>query len=166
MIIEGTNETIRKIRKPSPRGRTQDGGPNPIDVYVGKRIRMRRESMKLSQERLGQLIGITFQQIQKYERGMNRISASRIYDISQILCTPITYFFAEMDEETAMQSPRRFIISCKEFDDIIPELHDPMQKAEALELITAFNKIGNQKTALAVRELIVALSHNASYGEI
>ena len=65
------------------RGRTLNGEPNPIDVYIGQRIRVRRQLLGLSQEALAKKIGITFQQVQKYERGMNRIGASRLWDIMQ-----------------------------------------------------------------------------------
>lgn len=77
----------------SSRGRTPEGEPNPVDVYVGSRLRLRRTVLNLSQEKLAALAGLTFQQIQKYERGMNRIGASRLYDFAQILEVPVSYFF-------------------------------------------------------------------------
>lgn len=80
-----------KIRR-SSRGRTADGSPNPIDVYVGARVKMRRTLLGMSQEKLGEAIGLTFQQVQKYERGLNRISASRLFDISKVLEVPIGFF--------------------------------------------------------------------------
>lgn len=89
----------------SSRGRTPEGEPNPVDVYVGSRLRLRRTVLNLSQEKLAALAGLTFQQIQKYERGMNRIGASRLYDFAQILEVPVSYFFAEMPEEVAQHSP-------------------------------------------------------------
>ncbi len=64
-----------------------------VDVYVGSRLRLRRRLLGLSQEKLAEAIGITFQQIQKYERGANRVSASRLYDLAQVLAVPIDYFF-------------------------------------------------------------------------
>lgn len=76
----------------SSRGRTPEGEPNPVDVYVGSRLRLRRTVLNLSQEKLAALAGLTFQQIQKYERGMNRIGASRLYDFAQILEVPVSYF--------------------------------------------------------------------------
>ena len=74
--------------------------PNPIDVHVGSRIRLRRTMLGMSQEKLGESLGITFQQIQKYEKGTNRVSCSRLYEISQILDVPITYFFSASGEWT------------------------------------------------------------------
>ena len=67
----------------SSRGRTPEGEPNPVDVYVGSRLRLRRTVLNLSQEKLAALAGLTFQQIQKYEHGMNRIGASRLYDFAR-----------------------------------------------------------------------------------
>lgn len=67
--------------------------PNPIDVYVGQRVRGRRMSQDVSQESLGKALGLTFQQVQKYEKGANRISASRLQQISQFLGAPVSYFF-------------------------------------------------------------------------
>ena len=75
------------------RGRMPDGRPNPIDIHVGKRIRLRRLALNLSQETLAELLGITFQQIQKYENGGNRISASRLWDCACVLDVPVQFFF-------------------------------------------------------------------------
>ena len=70
--------------------------PNPIDVHVGNRVRMRRLLIGMSQERLGKELGLTFQQIQKYEKGTNRISASRLYRMAQVLGVPVQYFFEDL----------------------------------------------------------------------
>lgn len=78
------------------RGRTLNGEPNPIDVYIGQRIRVRRQLLGLSQEALAKKIGITFQQVQKYERGMNRIGASRLWDMMQVLGVDANYFSAAL----------------------------------------------------------------------
>lgn len=78
------------------RGRTLNGEPNPIDVYIGQRIRIRRQLLGLSQEALAKKIGITFQQVQKYERGMNRIGASRLWDMMQVLGVDANYFSAAL----------------------------------------------------------------------
>ena len=67
--------------------------PNPIDTHVGNRVRMRRMTLAMSQEKLGDALGVTFQQVQKYERGTNRISASRLQQISHILQVPVSFFF-------------------------------------------------------------------------
>ena len=117
----------------SSRGRTPEGEPNPVDVYVGSRLRLRRTVLNLSQEKLAALAGLTFQQIQKYEHGMNRIGASRLYDFAQILDVPVSFFFAEMPEEVAQRSPRRYSgVSCCESD--VPQLpEDPAQHRTYVE---------------------------------
>ena len=80
---------------------------NAVDMHVGKRIRLRRTLFGMSQEQLGVALSITFQQVQKYERGANRVSASRLWDISQILDVPISYFFEDMTDDVMKSSPRR-----------------------------------------------------------
>src|SRR4029450_2577565 len=67
--------------------------PNPIDIHVGSRVRLRRMMLGMSQEKLGESLGITFQQIQKYEKGTNRIGASRLQHIARVLTMPVSYFF-------------------------------------------------------------------------
>ena len=77
---------------------------NAVDVHVGKRVRLRRTLLGMSQEQLGAALDITFQQVQKYERGANRVSASRLWDISQILDVKISYFFDDMTDDTIAQT--------------------------------------------------------------
>lgn len=74
-------------------GRPRNGKPNPVDVHVGSRVRLRRTLLGMSQEKLGEAIGLTFQQVQKYERGSNRISAGTLYRLSQVLDVPVSFFF-------------------------------------------------------------------------
>src|SRR3954468_15891485 len=80
----------------STRGRMPSGKPNPVDVHVGARVRLRRTLLGMSQEKLGEAIGLTFQQVQKYERGANRIGASRLWDLSRVLDCPMSFFFEDM----------------------------------------------------------------------
>lgn len=89
--------------------RTPSGQPNPIDVYVGARLRLRRSLLGLSQEALGAALGLTFQQVQKYERGANRIGASRLFDLARALGVDVDYFYEDMGEEVAAASPRTLI---------------------------------------------------------
>lgn len=153
---------IEKETKKSIRGRTLDGSPNPIDKHVGNRIRLRRTLLGLSQEKLASLLGLTFQQIQKYERGVNRVGASRLWDIAQVLEVQIGFFYEDMDITTANQSPMSF--ACVEtkpvffaesksvFDD------DPMHRQEAIELVRAYYKILNRKAAKHIYDLMIQLS--------
>ena len=97
---------IKKSRRQS-RGRFPDGTPNPVDVYVGKRIKIRRSFLHLSQKNFANLLGITFQQVQKYEQGKSRVGSSRLWDISKILNTDINYYFEDMPEGVSQHSPRK-----------------------------------------------------------
>ncbi|MGD9637807.1 MAG: helix-turn-helix domain-containing protein [Alphaproteobacteria bacterium] len=147
------------------RGRTAKGEPNPIDVHVGGRVRLRRTLLGMSQEKLASILGLTFQQVQKYERGMNRIGASRLWDLSNVLRVPVSFFFEEINQETANQSPRMIITENAEVFELqeepSPYETDPMSKKETLELVKAYYKISNQKIAKNLYELIMALSKNS-----
>ena len=81
------------------RARTESGDPDPIDVHVGGRLRLRRTLMGLSQTDLAKSVGLTFQQVQKYESGANRVSASRLYHIAESLDVPVSFFFDDMPRE-------------------------------------------------------------------
>ena len=91
----------------------RESRPSPIDIHVGSRIRLRRTLLGMSQERLGEALGLTFQQVQKYERGVNRVGASRLFDLSRVLDVPISFFFDDLPESSGKhlrqppQPPRR-----------------------------------------------------------
>ena len=142
------------------RGRMPSGAPNPIDVHVGSRIRMRRNLLGWSQERLSELLGLTFQQVQKYEKGLNRVSASRLWDFSTVLGIPVSFFFEDMDKDVAKQGPRMF--SARDVVDLAEEVDnfndDPMRKKETLDLVKAYYKIGNRQAARHVFDLIIAMA--------
>jgi transcriptional regulator with XRE-family HTH domain len=137
------------------RGRTSTGQPNPIDVHVGARIRLRRTLLSMSQGKLGESIGLTFQQIQKYERGDNRVSASRLYDFSKVLGVPIAYFFEDMPEEVVQMSPRNIAHAAEDLPDID---YDPMTKRETLELVRAYYSITDMTTRGKLTELVNVLA--------
>ena len=151
----------KKTRK-SSRGRTPSGQPNPIDVHVGNRIRLRRTLLGLSQEKLAALLGLTFQQVQKYERGMNRVGASRLWDIGKVLEVPIEFFYEDMDSNVAKQSPRMFSIPEEKMEYLQEEQpkfnDDPMQRKETIELVRAYYKIPNRTAAKHLFDLIVTMS--------
>ena len=128
----------------SSRGKTK--GPHPVDIAVGKRVRGRRILMGLSQERLGDDLGVTFQQVQKYERGANRVSASRLYEISKVLDVPPSYFFEEIMESDGIDYTG---------DDT--SAADPMTKRETLELVRAYYKIVDPKIRQELCSLIRSL---------
>lgn len=119
--------------------------PSAIDVHVGSRIRLRRVSLGMSQDRLANALGLTFQQVQKYERGANRVGASRLFDISRILNTPISYFFDDMPDglsEIPVSGPRGrnygFAEQQEAFNDGVDE---QLTSREALELVRAYYRI-------------------------
>ncbi|MBE1236044.1 helix-turn-helix domain-containing protein [Phaeovibrio sulfidiphilus] len=139
----------------SSRGRTPSGRPNPVDVHVGNRVRLRRTLLGMSQERLGEALGLTFQQVQKYERGANRIGASRLWDLSRVLDVSMSYFFDEMDDDTIRHSP--MIIAQVPSEPALPEA-DPMTRRETLELVRAYYRIGDSSVRKRIFELTKSLS--------
>ena len=142
----------------SSRGRRADGSPNPIDVHVGARVKMRRTLLGMSQEKLGEAIGLTFQQVQKYERGLNRISASRLFDIGKVLEVPISFFFEEMDEQVAELSPRMLAGASGLAEEPVLFDYDPMTKRETLELVRCYYMIPDRRLAKKILDLIKAMS--------
>lgn len=93
------------------RGKQPDRVPNPVDIYVGQRIKLRRLSLGFTQEQLAQSLNLSFQQLQKYENGANRVSASRLYDFSVVLDVDVGYFYADMPTEIKSMSPRANVIT-------------------------------------------------------
>lgn len=152
----------KELIKRSSRGRTPQGDPNPIDVHVGNRIRLRRTLLGMSQEKLAALLGLTFQQVQKYERGMNRVGASRLWDIGKVLEVPISFFYEDMDKSVASQSPRMFSLPDAQpsylLDNEFKEISDPMQREESIELVKAYYKIPNRKAAKQMYDLMQTMS--------
>ena len=122
--------------------------PNPIDVHVGSRVRLRRNMLGMSQEKLGERLGITFQQVQKYEKGTNRVGASRLQAIASILDTPVSFFF----EDAPGQNPH----SSKGFseDSATSYVVDFISSAEGLQLNRAFVRITDPKVRRKVIELV------------
>ena len=126
--------------------------PNPIDVHVGGRLRLRRLAVGLSQERLAKSIGITFQQIQKYERGTNRIVASRLHDLARVLDVPVGYFFSEMNEATLSESNATARAEAVAFS------HDLMGERETLELVRSYYNIADPRVRKRLFDLVKSVS--------
>jgi transcriptional regulator with XRE-family HTH domain len=131
------------------------GHPNPIDVHVGGRVRLRRTLLGMSQEKLAEAIGLTFQQVQKYERGANRIGSSRLFDLARILDVPVAYFFEDMSATVAARTPSRL----RGLGEAKPEPFepDPMAKRETLELVRAYYRIVDPQVRKRIFELTKAL---------
>jgi transcriptional regulator with XRE-family HTH domain len=125
--------------------------PNPTDVYVGSRVRMRRKMLGLSQERLGERLGITFQQIQKYEKGTNRVGASRLQAMAQALDVPVAFFFPDSGPEQAAGLS----------EDGSAFMMDFMSTSEGLELSRHFMRVRNSKTRRKIIELVRAIADDA-----
>jgi len=126
--------------------------PNPIDVHVGSRIRLRRNMLGMSQERLGEGLGITFQQIQKYEKGTNRVGASRLQAISSLLGVPVSYFFE--DAPGQVEESTRGLAEANSANYVV----DFLNSAEGLQLNRSFVKITDSKVRKRVIDLVKALS--------
>jgi transcriptional regulator with XRE-family HTH domain len=120
--------------------------PNPVDKHVGSRVRMRRLMLAMSQEKLGAALGLTFHQVQKYEKGANRIGASRLQQISHILQVPVTFFFEGAPTASAPHGSNGSALSMAQIDDFVSDL-------DGIRLIGAFMRIDNA----AVRRRIVML---------
>ncbi len=138
---------------------TRGGGPDPIDIHVGKRIKLRRTLLHISQEQLARDIGVTFQQVQKYESGHNRVSASRLFDISRVLNTPISYFFEDISAETTGE---RSMPGARGNEGLAEEAvgfdADPMQRTETLELVRSYWRLHNAELRKNVLELLSNIS--------
>lgn len=126
--------------------------PNPIDIHVGSRVRLRRNMLGMSQEKLGESLGITFQQIQKYEKGTNRVGASRLQAIATILGVPVSFFF-----EDAPDMPSAAAGGFRE-DNATSYVVDFLNSAEGLQLNRAFVRIADAKVRRRVVDLVKALA--------
>lgn len=128
---------------------------HPTDIHVGKRLRLRRTILGLSQEAIGTAIGVTFQQIQKYERGINRIGSSRLHDFSRILNVPVAYFFDEMEKPAGATGTQTAGVA----EDAAPAFeHEKMSSRETLELMRAYYRISDPRVRKKVFDLIKSLA--------
>ncbi|MEI6559994.1 MAG: helix-turn-helix domain-containing protein [Rhodospirillaceae bacterium] len=150
-MIKKIEERAKPGRKPK-RSIAKDG-PSPIDVHVGSRVRLRRTLLGMSQEKLGEAIGLTFQQVQKYERGMNRISASKLWKLSNVLDVPVSYFFDDLGVDEDGHAP---VLSGGEVSSADSLALDPMAKRETLELVRAYYKIADPLVRRRLFELTKA----------
>lgn len=135
------------------RGKRQlpTGTPHPADVHVGSRLRLRRTALGMSQEHLGSAVGLTFQQIQKYERGANRIGSSRLYQFSHILDVPVGFFFHDMPI-AAKHIPEK---PGERPEATHPALmSDPMKRQETLDLVDAYYRIRDKTVRRRLYDLL------------
>lgn len=126
--------------------------PNPIDIHVGSRIRLRRTMLGMSQEKLGESLGITFQQIQKYEKGTNRVGASRLQNIAGILNVPVSFFFEDAPGDQPGSATGMAEASSSNY------VVDFLSSSEGLQLNRAFVKISDPKVRRRIVDLVKTLS--------
>ncbi len=130
-----------------PRRVTAKEGPDPINVHVGHRVRACRTLLGMRQSELGEALGLTFQQVQKYECGADRISASKLWQLTQILDVPVSYFYDDMPADRAGPAP-----SGNGQDP------DALNKRETMKLIRAYYRITDPSARKQVYELVKALA--------
>lgn len=128
--------------------------PNPIDIHVGSRVRMRRMLVSMSQEKLGEQLGLTFQQVQKYEKGANRIGASRLFQISQILSVPVDFFFDGLQPEDVPGHPG-FADSNRSHFEL-----DILSTSEGIQLNSAFFSIKDPNIRKKMLDLLKVLGNS------
>ena len=129
--------------------------PNPIDIHVGSRIWLRRTMLSMSQEKLGEALGITFQQIQKYEKGTNRVGASRLQNISAVLNVPVSFFFEDAPGEQVSEQVGLSEASSSNY------VVDFLSSSEGLQLNRAFIKIEDPKIRRKIIDLTKALASDS-----
>ena len=144
-MINTSNDDGLMLSIPT-RAADADRSPNPVDLHVGARIRMRRKVLGVSQEKLADELGLTFQQVQKYERGANRVSASKLYEIARALSAPVSYFFEGLSQTTgeATLGGGRAEAS----------MHDFLMTPEGLELAAAFPRIKRGRIRRRLLDLV------------
>lgn len=129
--------------------------PDPVDIHVGARVRLRRTLLGMSQEKLGKALGLTFQQVQKYERGANRIGSSRLFQLSRILDVPVSFFFDEMTTDTTKKAD-----GMAEGNKQVFEV-DKLSRRETLELVRAYYKITDPSVRKKIFEMVKAVGGSA-----
>jgi transcriptional regulator with XRE-family HTH domain len=136
-----------------PKENDPDRFPNPVDRHVGLRIRLRRKELGVSQEKLADSIGLTFQQVQKYERAANRVSASKLWEMARALQTSIAYFYEGLGEPSAVEPPQMATDR--------QSVHEFLLTLDGMELATAFPKIKRARVRRRILELVRALAEEA-----
>jgi transcriptional regulator with XRE-family HTH domain len=130
--------------------------PNPIDVHVGSRVRFRRMLLGMSQEKLGEKLGLTFQQVQKYEKGINRIGASRLFDLAQVLGVSVQFFYEEAPSAEGHSYAQQGLAEKPDEHSIVEFL----RSRDGLELNRAFVRISDVKARKAIVELVRSLAND------
>ena len=131
---------------------------NPVDAHVGHRVRLRRMLIGMSQERLGEMLGLTFQQVQKYEKGINRIGAGRLFEVAGILGVPVSFFYEDVDGKTASTG---FAEGGEP-----PPVMEFLSSGEGLQLSLAFMRIKDVKVRRRILDLVRSLADEEGNGNV
>ena len=131
------------------------GGPDPVDIHVGERLRARRMLLGISQEKLADAVGITFQQVQKYERGTNRISCSRLWQFCKVLEAEVPYFFEHLDKKSKTMASLGLADNDQQGFD---HEEDPMTRKETLKLVREYYSIPDPKLRRDLLKMIRSMA--------
>ena len=135
----------------------KDDGPDPVDKYVGSRVRARRVGLRISQTKLGEAIGVTFQQVQKYENGANRIGSSNLYKISKTLGVNVAFFYEGVESIDETETPPELSdVPQATFDS------DPMLSREAIELMHNFYRVKDESVRQRLAQFVKTLAQSNS----
>jgi transcriptional regulator with XRE-family HTH domain len=153
-----------KIKNAVPSDDSEDRGnsrrANPVDKHVGERVRMRRMLLGMSQERLGEQLGLTFQQVQKYEKGVNRIGASRLFDLAQVLNVPIQYFYENMSAAVSgIAAAPGLADKAAE-----PYVADFLASRDSVELHKAFARISDPRVRRSIVDMVRSIAGDDAPG--
>jgi transcriptional regulator with XRE-family HTH domain len=135
------------------------GTPNEVDVHVGQRLRVRRSLLGLSQEKLAEAIGLTFQQVQKYERGTNRVSAGRLFELSNVLDVPVSYFFDQVSETIGKQKALKGLSDNKQEGF---ENGDTMSRKETLDLVRIYYSVEDPEARKDILKFVKSMAEHLS----
>ncbi len=142
-----------KNMKRGRKRKLENEGPNPVDILLGSKVRLRRSLIGMSQEKLAEAIGLTFQQVQKYEKGLNRIGAARLWQISNILQTPISFFYEDINKDNSKSSIAENTTEIE---------YDLMQRKETVDLIRYYYQIEDPKIAKNVLNLVKSIASSSN----
>lgn len=153
-LLEASNLAIDSVNQP------MIAKPHPVDIHVGKRVKLQRTLLGMSQDRLGDLLGVTCQQVLKYERGTNRIGSSRLYKLGQVLNVPVSFFFDDMVGRRLPDTDQDPLQALAEDAEAFrPAMDDIqiMERSETLRLIRAYYQITNLRARKRLFELVISL---------
>jgi transcriptional regulator with XRE-family HTH domain len=159
-MARGFRDTVDQFdidgARAADKGAERADGPSPVDLHVGARIKLRRCLLGYSQEKLGDALGLTFQQVQKYERGANRVSASRLYDLGRVLDVPVSFFFDDYGSGGSKVAASAFgFAEGQEAFGLSPDL---LSRRETIDLVGAYWRITDLAQRRRVLDLIKGMN--------